>query len=144
MTSFTSRYGNPAVDYKGAHVRAHFRHVATVAAISGRIDASNVDQVTDYVKRFVLADQPFVLDLSGVDSFSPQALRLLFAVDDRCSVVGVDWAVVGSDAVTRRLRIRNNDILFPVVASVAEAEHEFDDAILNRRRFLLPLLSKTA
>lgn len=144
MTSFTSRYGNPAVDYKGAHVRAHFRHVATVAAISGRIDASNVDQVTDYVKRFVLADQPFVLDLSGVDSFTPQALRLLFAVDDRCSVVGVDWAVVGSDAVTRRLRIRNNDILFPVVASVAEAEHEFDDAILNRRRFLLPLLSKTA
>ena len=144
MTSFTSRYGNPAVDYKGAHVRAHFRHVATVAAISGRIDASNVDQVTDYVARFVLADKPFVLDLSGVDSFTPQAVRLLFAVDERCGVVGVDWAVVGSDAVTRRLRIRNNDVLFPVVASVAEAEHEFDDAILNRRRFLLPLLSKTA
>ncbi|BBZ76047.1 anti-sigma factor antagonist [Mycolicibacterium anyangense] len=144
MTSFTSRYGNPAVDYKGAHVRAHFRHVATVAAISGRIDASNVDHLTNSVARFVLADQPFILDLSGVESFSPQALRLLFALDDRCSAVGVDWAVVASEAVKRRLRIRNNDVLFPVVGSLAEAEHEFDDAILNRRRFLLPLLSKTA
>ncbi|WP_059019350.1 STAS domain-containing protein [Mycobacterium sp. M26] len=144
MTSFTSRYGNPAVDYKGAHVRAHFRHVATVAAISGRVDASNVDHLTEFVQRFVLADQPFVLDLSGVDSFTPQALRLLFALDDRCTAVGVDWAVVASEAVKRRLRIRNNDVLFPVVASLAEAEHEFDDAILNRRRFLLPLLSKTA
>ena len=144
MTSFTSRYGNPAVDYKGAHVRAHFRHAATVVAISGRVDASNVDRVTECVNRFVLADKPFVLDLTGVSSFSAQAVRLLFEVDDRCNATGVEWAVVGSDVVIQRLRVRNNDARLPIVASVAEAEHEFDDAILNRRRFLLPLLSKTA
>jgi len=144
MTSFTSRYGNPAVDYKGAHVRAHFRHAATVVAISGRVDASNVDRVTECVNRFVLADKPFVLDLTGVSSFSAQAVRLLFEVDDRCNATGVEWAVVGSDVVIQRLRVRNNDARLPIVSSVAEAEHEFDDAILNRRRFLLPLLSKTA
>ena len=52
--------------------------------------------------------------------------------------------MVASDAVSWRLRARGNEDLFPVVASVAEAEREFDDAILHRRRLLLPLLSKTA
>ena len=144
MTSFTSRYGNPAVDYKGAHVRAHFRHAATVVAISGRVDASNIDRVAECVNRFVLNDKPFVLDLTGVTAFTPQSVRLLFEVDDRCTAAGVDWALVGSDVVMQRLRARNNDVLLPIVGTVAEAEHEFDDAILNRRRFLLPLLSKTA
>ena len=143
MTSFTSRYGNPTVDYKGAHIRAHSRHVATVVAVSGRVDSANVDHIADYAKKLVLADKPFVLDLSGVSSFTPQSIRLLCDIDDICNSVGVEWAVVASDAVNRRLR-RDSDVVFPVAGSVAEAEHEFDDAILNRRRFLLPLLSKTA
>ena len=61
MTSFSSRYGNPAVDYDGAHIRPHFRHGATVVSVSGRIDASNVDRVSDHARRFVMADKPFVL-----------------------------------------------------------------------------------
>ncbi|MCV7178017.1 STAS domain-containing protein [Mycolicibacterium sphagni] len=143
MTSFTSRYGNPATDYKGAHIRAHSRHVATVVAVSGRIDSANVDHIAECAKRLVLADKPFVLDLAGVSSFTPQSIRLLCDIDDACSSVGAEWAVVASDAVNRRLR-RDSDVVFPVVGSVAEAEHEFDDAILSRRRMLLPLLSKTA
>lgn len=144
MTSFTSRYGNPAVDYRGAHVRAHFRHMATVVAVSGRIDSANIDRVTECAKRLVLADTPFVLDLSGVSTFTPQSMRLLFEVDDICNAVGVEWALVASDVVNRRVQARDAVIAFPVVGSVAEAEHEFDDAVLKRRRFLLPLLSKTA
>lgn len=144
MSSFTSRYGNPAVDYDGAHIRAHFRHAATVVAVSGRIDSSNVDRVSECAMRFILADKPFVLDLSGVSFFAPQAFRLLSNIDDLCLTAGVEWAIVTSDAVSQRLRARSNEGLFPVVDSVAEAEHEFDDAILNRRRLLLPLLSKTA
>ncbi|KDF02287.1 anti-sigma factor antagonist [Mycolicibacterium aromaticivorans JS19b1 = JCM 16368] len=117
--------------------------MATVVAVSGRIDSVNVDRVTECAKRLVLAEKPFVLDLSGVSSFTPQAIRLLCDIDDVCAAAGVEWAVVGSDAVNRRLR-RDSDVVFPVVGSVAEAEHEFDDAVLNRRRLLLPLLSKTA
>ncbi|WP_323055551.1 STAS domain-containing protein [Mycobacterium pinniadriaticum] len=117
--------------------------MATVVAVSGRIDSANVDDVTGYAKRLILADMPFVLDLSGVSSFTPQSIRLLCDIDDICASVGVEWAVVASDAVNRRLR-RDSDVVFPVVGSVAEAEHEFDDAILNRRRMLLPLLSKSA
>lgn len=143
MTSFTSRYGNPAIDYEGAHIRAHSRHMATVVAVSGGIDSANVDRVTECAKRLILADKPFVLDLSGVSSFAPHAIRLLCDIDDACTAVGVEWAVVASDAVNRRLR-RDSGVVFPIVGSVAEAEHEFDDAVLNRRRMLLPLLSKTA
>ncbi len=143
MTSFTSRYGNPCVDCEGAHIRAHSRHMATVVAVSGRIDSANVDRVTECAKRLVLAEKPFVLDLSGVTSFAPHAIRLLCDIDDICTATGVEWAVVASDAVSRRLR-RDSDVVFPVVGSVAEAEHEFDDAVLSRRRMLLPLLSKTA
>lgn len=144
VMSFIARYGNPAVDYDGAQVRARFRHGATVVAVNGRIDSSNVERVCAYATRFILADKPFVLDLSGVSHFSPQAFRLLSGVDDQCLIAGVEWAMVAGDAVSWRLRARSNEDMFPVVASVAEAEREFDDAILHRRRMLLPLLSKTA
>jgi anti-anti-sigma regulatory factor len=142
--SFIARYGNAAVEYDGAQVRARFRHGATVVAVSGRIDSSNIERVCAYAIRFILADKPFVLDLSGVSHFSPQAFRLLSGVDEQCLIGGVEWAMVASEAVSWRLRARSNEDLYPVVASVAEAEREFDDAILNRRRMLLPLLSKTA
>ena len=91
-----------------------------------------------------MADKPFVLDLSGVTSFAPQAFRLLSAVDDKCLTVGVEWAMVAGDAVTRQLRARSDEALFPVVGSVAEAEREFDGAVMRRRRMVLPLLGNTA
>ena len=37
MTSFTSRYGNPAIDCGGAHLWAHERHGCVVLAVSGRV-----------------------------------------------------------------------------------------------------------
>ena len=85
MTSFTSRYGNPAVDHKGAHLWAYRRHGATVVAVRGRLDAGNVARVTDSALRFIAADSRIVLDLSAVSAFTPRALRLIDAVDQRCA-----------------------------------------------------------
>ncbi len=144
MTSFISRYGNPATDYDNAHVRGWFRHGATVVSVSGGVDASNVDRVSEYAKRFILADKPFVLDLSAVDTFAPQAFKLLSAIDDQCLTVGVEWAMVPGDAVSRQLRARSDEALLPLVSSVAEAEREFDGAVMRRRRMMLPLLGNTA
>ena len=144
MTSFTSRYGNPAVDHKGAHLWACRRHGATVVAVRGRIDAGNITRVTEYVTRFISADSRLVLDLSAVTGFTPRAHRLIDAVDERCGLIGVDWALVPGEAVMRRLRSRSDAAGLPVIDSVAEAEHQFDEAILRRRRFLLPLLRRTA
>ena len=140
MSSFTSRYGNPADDYKGAHIWARCRHNATVVAVGGRIDARNVDHVIERAVRVVRPDAPFVLELTGTTSFSPAAVRLLTAVDDHCTALGVQWALVAGDAVARRIEHAD----FPMLNTVAEAEHAFDDALLRRRRMLLPLLRKTA
>lgn len=142
MTSFTSRYGNPAVDHKGVHLWAYCRHGATVVAGRGRIDAGNVAQVSGYVTRFPAADTRIVLDLSEVTTFTPRAMALLDAVDARCAAAGVDWTLVPGEAVRRRLRNRAEEL--PILDSVAAAEHEFDEAVLRRRRFLLPLLRRTA
>lgn len=144
MTSFTSRYGNPARDFKGAHLWAYCRHGATVVAVSGRVDAANVDDVTESVLRTAAGGSPLVLDLTGVTVFTPRAMGLITALDQRCLTTGLTWALVPSEAVSRRLRGRSDDAALPVIGSVAEAEHRFDEAILRRRGFLRPLLRRTA
>ena len=144
MTSFTSRYGEPAADFQGAHVRAHHRHGSTVVAISGRIDARNLARVTDHVTRFILADTALVLDLSAVTAFTGTATGMFDAVEMRCAEIGVGWALIPGEIVASRLRSRADAVDLPFIGSVAEAEHQFDEAVLKRRRMLLPLLRKSA
>ena len=84
-----------------------------------------------------LPDKPIVLDLSeSLDS--RQALRFLQDLDDACAAADVRWAVIVGDAVSTAV-LAANGVQVPVVSSVAQALHDFDDEILDRRRFLLPL-----
>ena len=69
------RYGNPAADCDGAQIRAQCRHLAIVVTISGEINDSNIDRVRQSVRRFILAEKPLVLDLSGVGSFPRKVFR---------------------------------------------------------------------
>lgn len=134
-------YGNPTFHCDGADIRAHCRQLATVVTISGHLDDVNVETASHYVDRFILTEKPFVLDLSGVDSFTREAVSLLFAIDDVCASAGVDWSVVASRAVEQTLR--DAGIEFPAAGSVPEALNHFADAMVARRQ-LLPLLTKTA
>jgi anti-anti-sigma regulatory factor len=136
-------YGNPALDCSGAQMRALCRQLATVVTVSGEVNESNLDVITAYARRFVLTEKPFVLDLTGVSSFSPDCISLLFTVDEDCDHAGVDWSVVCSQHVHRTLRLFGEGETFPTVGSVAEALHDVADRIGERRR-LLPLLTKTA
>jgi anti-anti-sigma factor len=140
----TPRYANLPFDCSGARVRAQCRHLAMVVTISGAIDAMNVDRVSDYCNRFILPDKPLILDLSGVDCLAAQGIRFLYRIDDECRTAGLEWALIASQAVTRVLRITNEQGGFPVAGSVHEALHYFADATSARRRLLLPLLTKTA
>jgi anti-anti-sigma regulatory factor len=142
--SLAPRHAHLPFDCNGAAVRAQCRHLATVVTISGAIDASNVDQVIVYAQRFNLPDKPFVLDLSGLDSFAPQAVRLLHRVDDACNAAGLEWALIPSQAVSLTLLLTGEDTSFPTTVTVHEALHYFADANIARRRLLLPLLTKTA
>ncbi len=138
------RHAHLPFDCNGAAVRAQCRSLGTVVTITGVVDATNVDQVSEYSKRFILPDKLFVLDLSGLDCFAAQALRLLYRVDDVCDAGELDWAVVPSQAVNTALLITPEESSFPIFGSVHEALHYFADANTARRRMLLPLLTKTA
>jgi anti-anti-sigma factor len=136
-------YGNQAVDCNGAQMRALCRQLATVVTVTGDIDESNLDRIGSYARRFILTEKPFVLDLTGVNSLSPEGISLLHAIDENCELAGVEWAVVASQPVIRTLRLFGEGETFPIVDSVAEALHEFATSMGERRR-LLPLLTKTA
>jgi anti-anti-sigma regulatory factor len=134
-------YGNPTFDCDGAEIRAHCRQLATVVTIKGGLDDANVERATRYTRRFILAEKPFVLDVSDVTSFSREALSLLFTVDDLCVAAGVDWSLITSRSVEQALR--DCDIEFVSAGSVPEALNHFADAMVARRQ-LLPLLTKSA
>jgi anti-anti-sigma regulatory factor len=136
-------YGNRAVDCNGAQLRAVCRQLATVVTVTGDIDELNLERIGAYARRFVLTEKPFVLDLTGVNSFAPEGISLLHAVDEYCDLAGVEWAVVASQPVIRTLRLFGEGETFPTVGSVAEALHEFATTMAERRR-LLPLFTKTA
>lgn len=134
-------YGNPTFDCDGASIRAHCRQLATVVTIKGGLDDVNVDRATRYIRRFILAEKPFVLDLSGVTFFTRDAISLLFTVDDVCTAAGVEWSMVASRSIEQTLR--DCGIEFAAAGSVPEALNHFADAMVARRQ-LLPLLTKTA
>jgi anti-anti-sigma regulatory factor len=138
------RHARLPFDCNGAAVRAQCRHLATVVTITGSIDASNVDQVIGYAQRFNLPDNPFVLDLAGLDSFSAPAVRLLYAIDEACTTHGLEWALIPSQAVSLTLLVTHEDASFPTATTVHEALQYFADATSARRRLLLPLFTKSA
>ena len=82
--------------------------------------------------------------MTGLDTFSAQAVRLLHAVDDACTEAGLEWALIPSQAVSLTLLVTHEDISFPTATTVHEALQYFADATTARRRLLLPLFNKTA
>jgi anti-anti-sigma factor len=143
-SNLTTRYGNPSVDCGGAQIRAHCRHLATVVTIQGEIDAVNVDRVSKCARQCTLVKNALVLDLSGVNSFAPAGISLLYILDDDCRAAGVEWILVASPAVIEVLRADDSETAFPITRSVHEALHNLADVIVRRRQLLLPLIKKTA
>ena len=128
------RYGNPVFECAGAHVRALARQLATVVTVSGTIDAANLERVTALVRRFVLAEKSFVLDLSGIESIPAQATSLLETLADACERVGVESAVIANAAVGEFLRGTGLAAEVFVKDSVPDALQYFADATTRRRR----------
>jgi anti-anti-sigma regulatory factor len=135
-------YGNPADFCGAAEVTAQSRHLATVFTVSGDVDASNAESLSARISRLVLPGTGVVVDLSLVTSFAPDGALLIARIDEACRAAGVDWALVASRAVADRLAL--TDTLYPFVDSVPDALHRFADRIGDRRRLLLPMLTKSA
>ncbi|MGB5798155.1 MAG: STAS domain-containing protein [Mycolicibacter algericus] len=136
--------GNPTVQCGDAQIRAHSRHLATVITIRGRIDSSNVDELSEHARRFVLAKEPLLLDLSGVTSFAAAGIWLLCVLDGDCRAAGVDWTLIEGPAVSELLGDFDEDAMFPTARSVEQALHALADGNDRRRQALLPLFQKSA
>ena len=132
---------NRAADCDGALIRAHYRHLATVVTIRGDIDTVNVDRVSGHIRRFPLAMNPVVLDISDVSHFAGAGISLLYAFDEDCRAAGVEWTLVANPAVIDLLDDADE---FPITCSVHEALRNLADAIVSRRQLVLPLIKKTA
>jgi anti-anti-sigma regulatory factor len=124
-------------------MRACARQLATVVTVDGDIDASNVQEVTQYATRYVLAEKPFVLDLSAVNTISPHGISLIFALDDKCDAAGLEWELVANPAILDAIGHDVDHTTLPVSGSVARALAHFAD-VTRRRRRLLPALPKSA
>ncbi|BAX90898.1 STAS domain-containing protein [Mycobacterium shigaense] len=146
MTIATAtRQENYVFEYSGAQIRAHCRHLATVVTVRGEIDALNLDAVSEYLRRFILASNPVVLDMSGVTHFAAAGISLLSVFDDECRATGVEWTLVAGPAVLDVLGDSDEqDEMFPVTRSVQEALRDLANAIVIRRQAVLPLIQKTA
>ncbi|BBX75017.1 STAS domain-containing protein [Mycobacterium shinjukuense] len=147
ITTSPSRV-NGTVDCGGAQIRAHCRHLATVVTIRGEIDAVNVDQVSEHVRRFILGNSPVVLDLTDLSRFDVAGLSLLCALDADCRAAGLEWTLVPNPAILELLgdgcEPDHDEAAFPIARSVHEALRNLAEAIGRRRQLVLPLLRKMA
>lgn len=139
-----ARQGNSTFAYGGARLRAQCRHLATVVTIRGEVDASNAEQIGDHLRRFVLGENPVVLDMSAVHRFGAPGARLLRTLDEQCRAAGLEWVLVAGPVVTGVLGDDGSRTRFPAADSVRRALRDLAEGIASRRRLMLELVRETA
>jgi anti-anti-sigma factor len=105
----------------GVCLRSHTLHGATVVSVTGELDASNIDHLTDYVRPCLTRGSSLVLDLSQLDFLGAQGIQSLFGIADECERNGTEWALVPSHPVSRLLRICDKQARVPSVRSIDQA-----------------------
>jgi len=123
---FTSHFGNCTVDCNGAQMRAHCRDQVTVVKVTGDIDATNIDRLYDYTRRFVRETPGLILDLSGVDFLCARGISVLNTLDNDCRTAGTHWAIVGSPFVRRLLHIGDPSDALPTANSERQGLNAID------------------
>ena len=95
-----------------------------VITAHGELDASNADQLADYVQRCAAHSKSVIVNLSGLEFFGTAGFSALHTINVRCAGAGVHWAVVPGKAVSRLLRICDPDNALPVAESVPDIPDE--------------------
>lgn len=78
-------------------------------AVTGEIDASNADELREYVFRRAANCRSLVLDLCDVTFFSTAAFATLRTIRVRCDRANVRWTLHGSSTVSRVIDICDTD-----------------------------------
>jgi anti-anti-sigma factor len=106
-----------------ARFTAEWGPSAVVITAHGELDASNSNQLADYVQRCAAYFKSLVviLNLSEVEFFGTAGFSALHTINVRSAGADVRWAVVPSRAVSRLLRICDPDHALPVAESIEDA-----------------------
>lgn len=91
-----------------------------VVTAHGELDASNANQLADYVQRCAAHADSVIVNLSRLDFFGTAGFSALHTINVRCAGAGVRWTVVPSKAVSRLLRICDPDHALPLSESVPD------------------------
>ena len=116
-----SHSGSTFFDCRGARVRAKTDSGLTVISISGEIDTSNADELSQRASELLSDCGALIVDLAEIDFVGLDGLRALFALNIQCARTGTTWALIASHAVSRLLRVGDHDKLLPAVGSATEA-----------------------
>lgn len=105
--------------------------------VCGDIDATNASEVSRRVTGMVPADGALIVDMADIDFIAVDGLRALFALNIECVRTDTRWAVIGSHAVHRLLRVADGENLVPAVRSATEALHRVRRSRRDRRALKL-------
>ena len=130
---FAIRHPNPASNTEtssepwenhSARFTAEWGPSFVVVTAHGELDASNANQLADYVQSCAAHSKSIIVDLSGLEFFGTAGFSALHTINVRSAGADVRWAVVPSKAVSRLLRICDPDNALPVAESVPDNSDE--------------------
>jgi len=120
-----------------ARFSAEWGPSSVVITAHGELDASNANQLANYVQRCATHSKSVIVNLSDVEFFGTAGFSALHTINVRCAGADVRWAVVPSKAVSRLLRICDPDNALPLAESVPDSRHGIEDSGEPRRLFQL-------
>ena len=84
----------------------------------GELDAANAQEFVDYALGHIACAPQLVLDLTGLRFFGTAGFFALHTLKGRGAGKNIQWVLVPSPMVTRRLRLCDPDSALPVSATV--------------------------
>jgi anti-anti-sigma factor len=128
----------PAWENHSARFTAEWDASSVVITAHGELDASNANQLADYVKRCVArSTSVIVLDLGDLEFFGTAGFSALHLINVRCAGANLRWALVPGAAVSRLLRICDPDNTLPLVNSVGAMTRADDENLDSNPLFQL-------
>ncbi len=104
-----------------ARFTAEWSPSSVLITANGELDASNANQLADYVQRCAANAKSVILNLSGLEFFGTAGFSALHTINVRCAATDVRWVVVPNKAVSRLLQICDPDHALPLAESVPDS-----------------------
>jgi anti-anti-sigma factor len=122
-----------------ARFTAEWTSSRVVITAHGELDASNANQLADYVESCIAYSTSVIVDLSSLEFFGTAGFSALHLINVRCAAADLRWAVLPGKAVSRLLQICDPDDTLPLVQSVhATPDADADNPESSRLFQLIP------